>query len=843
MKRIMCLLLALVMVFSLVGVSAFADGETQDEAAAASEETADPAAEPEEDAATEEPEEDEADAEESEEVEAEDAGIMLMSSESGDTISIPVTVTGELDGIYSWNDYSEITLLDCWYTIKVFAGYDIEVTGAEVSDDDGYYYVDNEGNVYCYRFFMVSEEDYVEGMSLTVKIVTSNEEAPTAVKVTMKSASGEDTVFYALPDNTNYIELYDGYALSETDGVKIVSSGYDILYEDGQVYAWYNYSVTGEKSEVTLNVVKDTNAPSVIKITFAGDLAEIYSGSYMLSTDEYTEVWLSTIYDITSVTNAEVKYWYDENDLIIYPDEGATEIVITGTKKATSALKVTGATEQVISITRYDNETGGLVDVAEGDMLDADQELYVTLKQGYVIEECSGWSIQEDGTNIYYVDVSDIWSDGTATLNVAQGAVLAYAGDVENGLLTGSGYYSASTGRTLLLNFGACEVDTAYGYTVDVDGGEVVDTYYYCNSETGEVRAEYYVLPTEAGTMTVTIRKAEAGELPVAAKVTYTGETDALLEDTQYVIPGYTLTVETESGYVAEVSNAAEAVINDYYTWPDGATVNFTVNENATSVTVNILKVAAESKLEVVGGSDVSDEEAKKAVVNTDGTAADGEALESGANTIRVANGYEIQGVDGAVYYENGYVVDEDGNIYLEYTLVPTGNPAEVQITVGVTAAWVTVTLTNNTNRLADIYGWREKTDNGYLYLSTDAIRVYVYGENTVKVTGGKVVDSSLGSIYSNYFEIEANDGVTELSIEIISVDKLTAEQAEAGYIDSTNSGTTPGGTTPGGDKPDGTTPGGDKPDGKPDAKPDGEPGGEAPKTGDEANATLWAVL
>lgn len=538
-------------------------------------------------------------------------------------------------------------------------------------------------------------------------------------------------------------------------------------------------------------------------------------------------------YDITSVTNAEVKIWSGDNDLVIYPNEGATEIVITGTKKAAGTLKVTGATDQVVSILKYDDEAGKYVAAAEGDTVEADTDLCVTLKQGYVIEEYSSYYHCENGETEFYVRAADILSDGTATLNVVEGVVLVYAGDVENGCaddyrdgytyVVDSGYYNIY-------------VSTNYGYVADVDGGEVTEVYYSCNTETGEVRASYYITPTSAGTITVTFREAEEDELPASIKVEYTGETDGLSSGAAYVMPGNYFWLYLENGYTAEVTGATYSYYYSY--WNE---IDFTIDEDATAVTVNIIKIAEESTLKVVGGTDVTDAEAQEAVIKTDDTVADGDALESGVNTIRVANGYEIEAVDGAVYYENGYVTDYDGNIYLEYVLVPTGDPAEVTITVGLVVEWVTVNLVNDTEYFANLYSDNMKTtDSGKQCLSTDTIYVSVYGNNTIKVTGGTVVYSE---VYSNssYFRVEINEGVTEVTVEIISVDDLTAEQAEVGYIDSTNDPDQQNSGDNGGDKPD------DKPDSKPDAKPDGEPGGAsgevAPNTGDESNVTLWAIL
>lgn len=892
MKRIMCLLLALVMVFSLVGVSAFAD------------ETEEPAEEAEE---------------EVEETTVDDG-------------FISVTFTGATEGLYSqYSSFDNIISLNDWYSVYLKPGYDIEVTDGTLGTSG--YWVDSEGNVVRYRQFIVYSDSAPD--EVIINVVASSDEAPTAVYVTAQLPSGataESVISYAnydvyvLSDSSDSVDLYGGYALAETDGIEITNSGYgidnytgemsayywytvtgetseatlnivedpdaptavyttvklpdgasaeDVVYSEpwyyneytmsgnsdsiwlyggyalgetagieiedswywvdseGQVYVYYYYTLTGETSEVELNIVEDEDAPYAIKITYAGDLADEYGTDYMLSTEEWINVSILREYDITSVTNAEVKIWSGDNDLVIYPNEGATEIVITGTKKAAGTLKVTGATDQVVSILKYDDEAGKYVAAAEGDTVEADTDLCVTLKQGYVIEEYSSYYHCENGETEFYVRAADILSDGTATLNVVEGVVLVYAGDVENGCaddyrdgytyVVDSGYYNIY-------------VSTNYGYVADVDGGEVTEVYYSCNTETGEVRASYYITPTSAGTITVTFREAEEDELPASIKVEYTGETDGLSSGAAYVMPGNYFWLYLENGYTAEVTGATYSYYYSY--WNE---IDFTIDEDATAVTVNIIKIAEESTLKVVGGTDVTDAEAQEAVIKTDDTVADGDALESGVNTIRVANGYEIEAVDGAVYYENGYVTDYDGNIYLEYVLVPTGDPAEVTITVGLVVEWVTVNLVNDTEYFANLYSDNMKTtDSGKQCLSTDTIYVSVYGNNTIKVTGGTVVYSE---VYSNssYFRVEINEGVTEVTVEIISVDDLTAEQAEVGYIDSTNDPDQQNSGDNGGDKPD------DKPDSKPDAKPDGEPGGAsgevAPNTGDESNVTLWAIL
>ncbi|MCD8116592.1 MAG: LPXTG cell wall anchor domain-containing protein, partial [Oscillospiraceae bacterium] len=590
--------------------------------------------------------------------------------------------------------------------------------------------------------------------------------------------------------------------------------------------ACYYYTITGETDTVELNIVEDEDAPTAVKVTFAGDLAESYDDYYILSTNS-TYFWLTSAYENLSVTNADVKINYeytDESSYAIYPNEGATEVVITATKKAAGTLAVTGATDQVVSIQMWDSETGEYVDVAAGDTVEANTYLYVTLKQGYVIEENSWYEYLSDNETEYAVYVGGILADGVATLNVVQGAVLAYAGDVENGKS-----YGMTEGRTLVVN-SSILVDTANGHVIDVDGGEITYTYYYCDSETGEVSVEYVIMVTSAGTMTVTFREAEEGELPTSIKVNYTGETDGLSDtsygNAAYVMPGDYFSLRLEDGYTAEVTGAT---LYYYYTTNR---VSFYIDEDATEVTVNIVKIAEESTLKVVGDETVED--VSQVVVDATDTVTDGDALESGLNTFRVVNGYEIKGVTGAVYYESGYVADSDGNIYLEYILIPTDDPAEVTVTVGLTAEWVTVTLINDTDYNSSIYGgyWEQVSSNVYKSLSTDTLYVRVYKGYTVKVTGGTVVNVDATSVTGyDYFEIEINEGVTDLTIEIISVDDLTADQAEKGYIDSTND---PDQQAKPDDKPD------DQPDSKPDAKPDGE---KAPDTGDETNVTLWAAL
>ncbi|MCD7846065.1 MAG: hypothetical protein LUG57_09520 [Oscillospiraceae bacterium] len=920
MKRIMCLLLALVMVFSLVGVSAFAeedDGEGTASAQAADEETG------------------------SGEAAEGETAVLTASLDDG---SIPVTVTGATEGLYYAFDYDSI-YTDSWYGVYLKAGYDIEVTGGTLDVD--FYDIDSDGTVFRYRDFIVYGDSAPD--EVVINVVASSDEAPTAVYVTTQlpsgatadiidygnydtyvlsgesdnicligaykvsasagievtdywysvdeesgtlysyyeytvtgetseaalnivenpdaptvvltavklpdGASAEDVIVdwpsyyneYTLSGYSDYIELCGGYALGETAGIEITDSWYWVGSE-GQVYAYYWYILTGETSEVALNIVEDEDAPYAIKITYAGDLADEYTTEYMLSTDEYAYQWFPYSYELTSVTNATVKTGYEGANGIeyyLYPDEGATEIVVTGTKKAAGTLKVTGATEQVVSIQKWVS-VDEQVDVAEGDVVEVGDILFVTVEQGYAVDNFYSRDSVDNNQSFYQVYVRDILADGIATLNVAEGAVVAYAGDVENGKQSGNG--SLLEGATV--GVGATfVVYTNYGYVVDVDGGEITeDTYYYCNSETGQVYGVYIIEATSTGTLTVTFREAEEGDLPTAIKVTYTGKTDGLRDvsygNDAYVLPGDYFELYLEDGYTAEVTGAT------YVYYYSDRNVDFTIDEDATAVTVNIIKIAEESTLKVVGGTDVTDAEAQEAVIKTDDTVADGDALESGRNTIRVANGYEIEAVDGAVYYENGYVTDYDGNIYLEYVLVPTGDPAEVTITVGLVVEWVTVNLVNNTEYFAYTYSDNMKTtDSGKQCLSTDTIYVSVYGGNTIKVTGGTVVTSKVYSD-SSYFEIEINEGVTEVTVEIISVDDLTTEQAELGYIDSTNDpaqqGSSSGGGTgtgTGSATEGGTGSGSGSGSGSGTGSGSGSGSGTAPSTGDETSVTLWAIL
>ncbi|MCD8088316.1 MAG: LPXTG cell wall anchor domain-containing protein, partial [Oscillospiraceae bacterium] len=467
-----------------------------------------------------------------------------------------------------------------------------------------------------------------------------------------------------------------------------------------------------------------------------------------------------------------------------------------------------------------------------------------------ICKNCSEYYAGEDGETRFYVEAADILSDGIATLNVVQGAVVVFAGDVENGC---DPYFTYIEGRTYAVNSdNYVYVSTNYGYVADVDGGEIAEVYYDCDSETGEVAVTYYIIPTSAGELTVTFREAEEGELPTAIKVEYTGETDGLSDtsygNAAYVIPGDYFSLRLEDGYTAEVTGAT---LYYYYTASRAA---FYIDEDATAVTVNVLKIAEESTLKVVGGTDVTDAEAQEAVVKTDSTVADGDALESGVNTIRVVNGYEIEAVDGAVYYENGYVTDSDGNIYLEYVLIPTGDPAKVTITVGLVVEWVTVNFVNDTDRMASVYSYNMETVSSGVYkvLSVNTLYAYAYDGYTVKVTGGTVVLVEDGEVYDNVYYIEINEGVTEVTVEIISIDDLMAEQAELGYIDSTNDpdqqSSSSGDSGSGTDSSTGTDSGSGSDSGTGTDSGSGSGSSSsssetAPNTGDESNVTLWAIL
>ncbi|MCD7748582.1 MAG: hypothetical protein LUH42_00850, partial [Oscillospiraceae bacterium] len=293
MKRIMCLLLALVMVFSLVGVSAFAADDETDAEETASEETADPAAESEEEdsseePATEEPVEDEADAEETEEVEESNAGIMLMSSGSSGTVTVPVTVTGDSDGIYSWSDYSEITVGRS-YSIQIKAGYDIEVTGAAVTSRSNYR-LDSDGNVYRSCSFTVSEEDYVEGLTVTVEIVTSSEETPTAVKITeiLPEGATENDVYYgSSPDAYVLSNGYGSFRLRK--GYTVTATGADLLYAGENTYSttYYIYPQDGAE-EITLTFTK-LDGGTLAVTGESSQLVEITDGSDTIETGSFVE--------------------------------------------------------------------------------------------------------------------------------------------------------------------------------------------------------------------------------------------------------------------------------------------------------------------------------------------------------------------------------------------------------------------------------------------------------------------------------------------------------------------------------------------------------------------------
>ncbi|MCD8323169.1 MAG: hypothetical protein LUC89_09850, partial [Oscillospiraceae bacterium] len=179
MKRIMCLLLALVMVFSLVGVSAFAD------------ETEEPAEEAEE---------------EVEETTVDDG-------------FISVTFTGATEGLYSqYSSFDNIISLNDWYSVYLKPGYDIEVTDGTLGTSG--YWVDSEGNVVRYRQFIVYSDSAPD--EVVINVVASSDEAPTAVYVTAQLPSGataESVISYAnydvyvLSGSSDSVDLYGGYAL------------------------------------------------------------------------------------------------------------------------------------------------------------------------------------------------------------------------------------------------------------------------------------------------------------------------------------------------------------------------------------------------------------------------------------------------------------------------------------------------------------------------------------------------------------------------------------------------------------------------------------------------------
>ncbi|MCD8116593.1 MAG: hypothetical protein LUE21_05685, partial [Oscillospiraceae bacterium] len=181
MKRIMCLLLALVMVFSLLGVSAFAE-------------------------------------------ETEDDGIATVSEEDEDDGTVPIKVTGATEGLY-WEFYNDEISLDSWYGIDLKAGYDVEVTGGTLNED--YYWVDYEGTVVRYRDFIVYSEDAPD--EVVINVVASSDVAPTASYVTVQLPSGATTDIieyglydtYVLSGESYSIWLIGAYTLGETAGIEI----------------------------------------------------------------------------------------------------------------------------------------------------------------------------------------------------------------------------------------------------------------------------------------------------------------------------------------------------------------------------------------------------------------------------------------------------------------------------------------------------------------------------------------------------------------------------------------------------------------------------------------------
>ncbi|MCD7769413.1 MAG: LPXTG cell wall anchor domain-containing protein [Oscillospiraceae bacterium] len=766
MKRLMCLLLALVMVFSLVGVSAFAEETDADDT--------DPAADVEETDADAETEGDE----------NTDSGIMLLSEENDDKDDgmVLITVTGDLDGVYSLGDCDATEVkVDERYWICVKSGYDIEVTGAMLNYDI-YYMNSDEGTVYRYRDFIVDGN----ATEVTVKIVSSDDEAPTIVKVTT-----------VLPEGVTESDVYYVYGPAE----------------------------------------------------------------YILSTDQ-ANFTLTKGYEAT-VTGGELLLSTSDGDYVRYavsPDTGASEITITITKKAGGTLAVTGESDQLVSVVDADGNT-----LKAGDFVESDAYVYVTVNKGYVITGGEQWYRRYDsdtGASTYVATVSDVVADGTVTANIEQGITVEIAGNIygydDSSMLE---YQTYTVGESIY-------VYAMPGYVAEFSGVNVnvTESYYVSSDDYGsQVGVHYECTPTSAGTLTVTFREAEDGELPERIEVKYVDEYDAITNSYPYVLPGNLLSVSLSAGYTVEVTGATTTSISASERRSSWYGI---VNEDATAVTVTVVPIEDDAVLKVVdeNGADASDVVVEMKWEDADSVAA-GDTLVSGSNYLCLENGYEIASVEGAVWYEIGYSMSGDGTIYVEYALIPTGNPAEVTVTVVEKATLVDVTIVNNGIYAAISYYAEKISYTEYTVLSTNEMFVQVPSGYTVRVTGGAVnVENSIASSdYINYCIRPTDEAMT---IEIISLEEMAeilgVDVSELGDTIALDSPNDPAQQTELDDQPDDKPDDqpddkpddqpddkpDDKPDSKPDAKPDGDPGdkggasGEkAPDTGDETNVTLWAAL
>ncbi len=263
------------------------------------------------------------------------------------------------------------------------------------------------------------------------------------------------------------------------------------------------------------------------------------------------------------------------------------------------------------------------------------------------------------------------------------------------------------------------------------------------------------------------------------------------------------------------------------------------MDDDATAVTVTVVPIVDNAELVVVDESGADASDAVVQVEDVDSLAA-GDTLTVGNNYLCLENGYEIAAVDGAVWYEVGYYMDDSGAIYVEYVLVPTGDPAEVTVTVVEKAVLTTVTIVNNgVYAYVSSYTYEEKISNTeYTMLSKNELYVEVPAGYTIRVTGG-TVDTELsyaGSSYSWFYVQPTGEAMT---VEIISLEEMAeilgvdvSELGDTVALDSTND---PAQQESSGDS-------GSSSDGSGSGSSSGS-SGTSPDTGDETNVTLWAAL
>ncbi|MCD7769406.1 MAG: hypothetical protein LUH36_04725 [Oscillospiraceae bacterium] len=359
-----------------------------------------------------------------------------------------VTISDAIDDIdcfYYPVDENDSDALDLW--IMLYGGYTLsESEGLEILYSN--YFCDNEtGQVYWECEFVSEYELDTTGKVYEVELNIAEEpEVPTAVKlsvnlpddVTADKAIYSGPVSYIMEGNGGGISLYPGYALAASEGTEISSDQY--IYwcdtDSGEVYVTYYFTVTGEKNEVSLNVVEtEEEAPKAVKIDYilpdgmlANDVFAWYDDyDYILDT-ECIQLALTAGFDMvvsggTAIKTDEIAGYGGFHSVAyfayatyeIYPDTDATEIIITATELDGGILAFTGAADQIAYIT---SSTTGEV-LSEGDKVAATDVLTIEVNRGYSVTGGSTYdSDTDDEVIIYQIIAAEILEDGVVTVNI-----------------------------------------------------------------------------------------------------------------------------------------------------------------------------------------------------------------------------------------------------------------------------------------------------------------------------------------------------------------------------------------------------------------------------------------